>query len=164
MKPSSYSKEQLTVEKTNMANKLSANNRNSIGRFVEGSSGNPNGRPVGSKNLFNIQNDVNQSRWKLLLIFLNLNILMKGFHRPKIEKIRCARELLFMIPFNNTLLRNSSKKSKSSRLTNSNPDLLADSTISSSVRLNPWLDFTRILLLVSRRGSIKVFRIKPLRI
>ena len=28
------------------------NNRNSIGRFVEGSSGNPNGRPVGSKNKF----------------------------------------------------------------------------------------------------------------
>lgn len=28
------------------------NNRNSIGRFVEGSSGNPNGRPVGSKNQF----------------------------------------------------------------------------------------------------------------
>ena len=26
------------------------NNRNSIGRFVEGSSGNPSGRPVGSKN------------------------------------------------------------------------------------------------------------------
>ena len=40
------------MEKTNMANKLSANNRNSIGRFVEGSSGNPNGRPVGSKNKF----------------------------------------------------------------------------------------------------------------
>jgi len=35
-----------------MANKLSANNRNSIGRFVQGSSGNPNGRPVGSKNKF----------------------------------------------------------------------------------------------------------------
>ena len=35
-----------------MANKLSVNNRNSIGRFVEGSSGNPNGRPVGSKNKF----------------------------------------------------------------------------------------------------------------
>ena len=51
-KPSSYSKEQLTLEKTNMANKLSANNRNSIGRFVEGSSGNPNGRRVGSKNKF----------------------------------------------------------------------------------------------------------------
>ena len=28
------------------------NNRNSIGRFVEGSSGNPSGRPVGSKNQF----------------------------------------------------------------------------------------------------------------
>ena len=28
------------------------NNRNSIGRSVEGSSGNPNGRPVGSKNKF----------------------------------------------------------------------------------------------------------------
>ena len=28
------------------------NNRNSIGRFVEGSSGNPNGRPVGSRNKF----------------------------------------------------------------------------------------------------------------
>jgi len=28
------------------------NNRNSIGRFVEGSSGNPNGRPLGSKNKF----------------------------------------------------------------------------------------------------------------
>ena len=28
------------------------NNRNSIGRFVQGSSGNPNGRPVGSKNKF----------------------------------------------------------------------------------------------------------------
>ena len=28
------------------------NNRNSIGRFVEGLSGNPNGRPVGSKNKF----------------------------------------------------------------------------------------------------------------
>ena len=40
------------MEKTNMANKLSANNRNSIGRFVQGSSGNPNGRPVGSKNKF----------------------------------------------------------------------------------------------------------------
>ena len=35
-----------------MASKLSANNRNSIGRFVQGSSGNPNGRPVGSKNKF----------------------------------------------------------------------------------------------------------------
>ena len=35
-----------------MANKLAVNNRNSIGRFVEGSSGNPNGRPVGSKNKF----------------------------------------------------------------------------------------------------------------
>ena len=32
--------------------KKPANNRNSIGRFVEGSSGNPNGRPVGSKNKF----------------------------------------------------------------------------------------------------------------
>ena len=51
-KPSSYSKEQLTLEKTNMTSKLSANNRNSIGRFTEGSSGNPNGRPVGSKNKF----------------------------------------------------------------------------------------------------------------
>jgi hypothetical protein len=51
-KPSSYSKEQLTMEKTKMTNKLSANNRNSIGRFVEGSSGNPNGRRVGSKNKF----------------------------------------------------------------------------------------------------------------
>jgi hypothetical protein len=28
------------------------NNRNSIGRFVQGSSGNPNGRPVGPKNKF----------------------------------------------------------------------------------------------------------------
>ena len=28
------------------------NNRNSTGRFVQGSSGNPNGRPVGSKNKF----------------------------------------------------------------------------------------------------------------
>ena len=28
------------------------NNRNSIGRFVQGSSGNPNGRPVGSRNKF----------------------------------------------------------------------------------------------------------------
>ena len=28
------------------------NNRNSIGRFVEGSSGNPNGRPLGWKNKF----------------------------------------------------------------------------------------------------------------
>ena len=28
------------------------NNRNSIGRFVEGSSGNPNGRPLDSKNKF----------------------------------------------------------------------------------------------------------------
>ena len=52
MKLSSYSKEQLTLEKTNMTSKLSANNRNSIGRFTEGSSGNPNGRPVGSKNKF----------------------------------------------------------------------------------------------------------------
>ena len=51
-KPSSYSKEQLTMEKTNMTIKLSVNNRNSIGRFTEGSSGNPNGRPVGSKNQF----------------------------------------------------------------------------------------------------------------
>ena len=40
------------MEKTNMASKLSVNNRNSIGRFVEGSSGNPNGRPLGSKNKF----------------------------------------------------------------------------------------------------------------
>jgi len=32
--------------------KKPANNRNSIGRFVQGSSGNPNGRPVGSKNKF----------------------------------------------------------------------------------------------------------------
>ena len=52
MKPSNYSKEQLTLEKSKMASKLSANNRNSIGRFVQGSSGNPNGRPVGSKNKF----------------------------------------------------------------------------------------------------------------
>ena len=52
MKPNSYSKEQLTMEKTKMTNKLSVNNRNSIGRFVEGSSGNPSGRPVGSKNQF----------------------------------------------------------------------------------------------------------------
>ena len=52
MKPSSYSKEQLTMEKTNMTIKLSVNNRNSIGRFVEGSSGNPSGRPVGSRNQF----------------------------------------------------------------------------------------------------------------
>ena len=35
-----------------MTNKLSVNNRNSIGLFMEGSSGNPNGRPLGSKNLF----------------------------------------------------------------------------------------------------------------
>ena len=28
------------------------NNRNSIGRFVQGSSGNPNCRPVGPKNKF----------------------------------------------------------------------------------------------------------------
>ena len=35
-----------------MTIKLSVNNRNSIGRFTEGSSGNPNGRPVGSKNQF----------------------------------------------------------------------------------------------------------------
>ena len=33
------------------------NNRNSIGRFVEGSSGNPNGRPVGSKNKFTTLKD-----------------------------------------------------------------------------------------------------------
>ena len=52
MKPSNYSKDQLTLEKSKMANKLSANNRNSTGRFVQGSSGNPNGRPVGSKNRF----------------------------------------------------------------------------------------------------------------
>ena len=32
--------------------KKPVNNRNSIGRFVQGSSGNPNGRPVGSKNKF----------------------------------------------------------------------------------------------------------------
>ena len=32
--------------------KKPVNNRNSIGRFVEGSSGNPSGRPVGSKNQF----------------------------------------------------------------------------------------------------------------
>ena len=32
--------------------KIPENNRNSIGRFVEGSSGNPNGRPVGSRNKF----------------------------------------------------------------------------------------------------------------
>ena len=51
-KPSNYSKEQLTLEKNNMASKLSVNNRNSIGRFVQGSSGNLNGRPVGSKNKF----------------------------------------------------------------------------------------------------------------
>ena len=36
----------------NMTSKLSVKNRNSIGRFVEGSSGNPNGRPLGSKNQF----------------------------------------------------------------------------------------------------------------
>ena len=35
-----------------METKLSTNNRNSIGRFVQGSSGNPNGRPLGSKNQF----------------------------------------------------------------------------------------------------------------
>ena len=52
MKPSNYSKDQLTLEKSKMANKLSAKNRNSTGRFVQGSSGNPNGRPVGSKNKF----------------------------------------------------------------------------------------------------------------
>ena len=52
MPSSSYSKEELTMEKTKMASKLSVNNRNSIGRFVEGSSGNPNGRPLGSKNKF----------------------------------------------------------------------------------------------------------------
>jgi len=40
------------LEKNKMANKLSVNNRNSTGRFVQGSSGNPNGRPVGSKNKF----------------------------------------------------------------------------------------------------------------
>ena len=32
--------------------KKPVNNRNSIGRFVQGSSGNPNGRPVGSRNKF----------------------------------------------------------------------------------------------------------------
>ena len=32
--------------------KKSKNNRNSIGRFVEGSSSNSNGRPLGSKNKF----------------------------------------------------------------------------------------------------------------
>ena len=52
MKPSSYSKDQLTLEKTNMTSKLSANNGNSTGRFVQVLSGNPNGRPVGSKNKF----------------------------------------------------------------------------------------------------------------
>jgi hypothetical protein len=52
MKPSNYSKEQLTLEKSKMANKLSVNNRNSTGRFVQGLSGNSNGRPVGSKNKF----------------------------------------------------------------------------------------------------------------
>ena len=31
MKPSNYSKDQLTLEKNKMANKLSVNNRNSIG-------------------------------------------------------------------------------------------------------------------------------------
>jgi hypothetical protein len=35
-----------------MTGKLSANNINFIGRFVQGSSGNPNGRQVGSKNKF----------------------------------------------------------------------------------------------------------------
>ena len=35
-----------------MTSKLSANNGNSTGRFVQGLSGNPNGRPVGSKNKF----------------------------------------------------------------------------------------------------------------
>ena len=35
-----------------MTSKLSANNRNSTGRFVQGLSGNSNGRPVGSKNKF----------------------------------------------------------------------------------------------------------------
>ena len=52
MKPSSYSKDQLTLEKTNMTSKLSANNGNSTGRFVQGLSGNPNGGSVGSKNKF----------------------------------------------------------------------------------------------------------------
>ena len=52
MKPSNYSKDQLTLEKNNMTIKLSANNRNSIGLFFQGSSGNPNGRPVGSRNKF----------------------------------------------------------------------------------------------------------------
>jgi hypothetical protein len=52
MKPSNYSKNQLTLEKNNMTSKLSANNRNSTGRFVQGSSGNPNGRQVGPKNKF----------------------------------------------------------------------------------------------------------------
>jgi hypothetical protein len=32
--------------------KKSENNRNSIGRFVEGTSGNSNGRPLESKNKF----------------------------------------------------------------------------------------------------------------
>ena len=35
-----------------MTSKLSANNRNSTERFVQGLSGNPNGWPVGSKNKF----------------------------------------------------------------------------------------------------------------
>ena len=52
MKPSSYSKDQLTLEKTNVTSKLSANNGNSTGRFVQGLSGNPNGGSVGSKNKF----------------------------------------------------------------------------------------------------------------
>ena len=52
MKPSSYSKDQLTLEKTNVTRKLSANNGNSTGRFVQGLSGNPNGGSVGSKNKF----------------------------------------------------------------------------------------------------------------
>ena len=52
MKPSNYSKDQLTLEKNNMTIELSAKNRNSIGRFFQGSSGNTNGRPVGSRNKF----------------------------------------------------------------------------------------------------------------
>jgi hypothetical protein len=52
MKPSNYSKDQLTLEKSKMVNKLSKNNRNSIWRFVQGSPGSPNGRLVDSKNKF----------------------------------------------------------------------------------------------------------------
>ena len=40
------------MEKTNITRKLSAKNKNSMGRFVQVSSGNPNGWPVGSKNKF----------------------------------------------------------------------------------------------------------------